>query len=369
VQGTPFPFEGPVPPELLIDRGQELDVLARRAADRVNVRLAAPRRYGKTSLLLAHAQRLRDTEWRTVHVDLSRVADLTDVARRIAAGYAPLDISWVRAHLAALLARVGVSLSAAGPGLTLAARPARTEAETAEAVLMRLLDLPRTLWERDGAPTLVVFDEFQDLLVARSDLDGLLRSRIQYHGDAAAYVFAGSEPSMLRELFDRRERPFFGQADPLALDPLPMDELIVDVAQRFADEQLDAGDALGELVTFAAGHPQRTMLLCYLLSDRLAEGADPTPALASEVIADALRRTQLAHQALWSQLSNTERAVLAAVADGTPPTSRALAAEHKLGRTALGAAAERLSEQGHLIRRPGPPRLVDPLLAEWLRCR
>ena len=29
-QGTPFPFEGPVPPELLIDRGTELDLLARR---------------------------------------------------------------------------------------------------------------------------------------------------------------------------------------------------------------------------------------------------------------------------------------------------------------------------------------------------
>ena len=60
-QGTPFPFEGPVPPDLLIDRGAELDLLARRAADRVNVRLAAPRRYGKTSLLLAHAGRLART--------------------------------------------------------------------------------------------------------------------------------------------------------------------------------------------------------------------------------------------------------------------------------------------------------------------
>jgi SAM-dependent methyltransferase len=46
-------------------------------------------------------------------------------------------------------------------------------------VLYRLLDLPKTLHERDREPTLVVFDEFQDLLVARQDLDGALRSRIQ----------------------------------------------------------------------------------------------------------------------------------------------------------------------------------------------
>ena len=88
----------------------------------------------------------------------------------------------------------------------------------------------------------MVFDEFQDLLVARKDLDGLFRSRIQYHGDAAAYVYAGSEPSMMRELFDTRERPLFGQADPLALGPLPPEETHADLAARYPDEGLDPGE-------------------------------------------------------------------------------------------------------------------------------
>jgi uncharacterized protein len=368
-QGTPFPFEGPVPPELLIDRSSELDLLARRAGDRVSVRLVAPRRYGKTSILLAHAGRLRETEWRTAHVDFSRVADLTDVARRLAAAYAHLDAPWVRAHLSGLLARLGVSLSAVGPAVSLGPRPMTSDSAAAETVLPRLLDLPKTLHDADRTPTLVVFDEFQDLLVARKDLDGLLRSRIQYHGDAAAYVYAGSEPSMMRELFDTRERPLFGQADPLALGPLPIDETLADLAARFAAEQLDPGDALAELVVFAAGHPQRTMMLAYLLADRLATRAPGTPQTAAEVVEDALERTQPAHQALWQQLGRSERVVLAAVADGTQPTSRALAAEHQLARGTLDAAAARLADQGHLIRSPRDSRLVDPLLAEWLRRR
>jgi hypothetical protein len=368
-QGTPFPFEGPVPPELLIDRAAELDLLARRAADRVSVRLVAPRRYGKTSLLLAHAGRLRQTDWRTVHVDLSRVTDLTDVARRLAAAYAHLDTPWVRAHLSGLLARLGVSLSAAGPAVSLGPRPMSSDPAAAESVLPRLLDLPKTLWDADRTPTLVVFDEFQDLLVARKDLDGLLRSRIQYHGDAAAYVYAGSEPSMMRELFDTRERPLFGQADPLALDPLPIDETLADLGARFAGEGLDPGAALGELAVLAAGHPQRTMLLAYLLADRLPTQAPGTPQTAAEVVEDALARTQPSHQALWQQLGRSERVVLAAVADGIPPTSRALAAEHQLARGTLDAAAARLADQGHLIRSPRDSRLVDPLLAEWLRRR
>src|SRR5829696_1938195 len=368
-QGSPFRFEGAVEPDLLIDRGDELATLARRAADRVGVRLAAPRRYGKTSLLVAHAAQLRETGWRTAHVDLGRVSDLTDVARRLAAAYGPLDMSWTRAHMGGLLARLGLSLGTAGASVTIGPRPSSPDAEAAESLLYRLLDLPKSLHERDGVPTLVVLDEFQDLLTARADLDGVLRSRIQYHGDAAAYVYAGSEPSMMRELFDARERPLFGQADPLALGPLPPEETARDLAGRFAAEGLDPGDALGELVAFGAGHPQRTMLLAYLLADRLADGAAGTPALAGEAIEAALERTAPAHQALWGQLSHVERALLAAVADGTAPTSRSLAAEHRLSRSALDAAAARLADQGHVVRRPRDTRLVDPLLAEWLRRR
>jgi hypothetical protein len=174
---------------------------------------------------------------------------------------------------------------------------------------------------------------------------------------------------MMRELFDRQERPLFGQADPLTLDPLPIEETIGDLAARFAGEGLDPGDALGELVTFGAGHPQRSMLLAYLLADRLALGEAATPALATAVIDDALERTQPAHLALWGQLGRTERVLLAAVADGIAPTSRALAAEQGIARGTLEAAANRLADQGHLRRRPRGTTLVDPLLAEWLRRR
>jgi hypothetical protein len=260
-------------------------------------------------------------------------------------------------------------MSAAGPRVSIGPRPPAPDAPTAEAVLHELLDLPKALWERDATPTLVVLDEFQDLLVARRDLDGLLRSHIQYHGDAAAYVYAGSEPSMMRELFDTRERPLFGQADPLHLGPLPVTDALDELAARFEGEGLTGGPALAELVTLAAGHPQRTMLLAYLLAERLQDGAEPTPATAAEVVEQALERTAPAHQALWGQLGRSERVALAAAADGIGPSSRSLAAEHGVARRTLATAAGRLTDQGHLERAGRGVRVVDPLLAEWLRRR
>ena len=305
----------------------------------------------------------------TAHVDLGRVSDLTDVARRIAAGYGSLDVGWMRAHLGGLLARLGLSIGTTGASVTLGPRPASPETDAAEAVLHRLLDLPKTLCERDQVPTLVVFDEFQDLLIAREDLYGVLRSRIQYHGDAAAYVYAGSEPSMMRELFDKRERPLFGQADPLPLGPLPLDDLLAELANRFARENVDPGEALGELAVFAGGHPQRVMLLCYLLAEQLEAGRVGTVETAEFVVQDAIERTQAAHEALWRQLRRSEKVVLAGVADGVPPASAALAAEHQLGRNTLHEAAERLVDQGHLGREGNNMRVIDPLLREWLKRR
>ncbi len=124
---------------------------------------------------------------------------------------------------------------------------------------------------------------------------------------------------MMRELFDRRERPLFGQADPLALGPLPLDDLMTDLVERFAREDLDPGEAVGELAVFAGGHPQRVMLLCYLLAEQLQEGNPGTAETAESVVSSAIDRTRAAHEALWSQLRRSERVVLAGVADGVTP--------------------------------------------------
>ena len=64
------------------------------------------------------------------------------------------------------------------------------------------------------------------------------------------------------------------------------------------------------------------MLLCYLLAEELAAGREGTLETAAVVLADALERTQAAHQALWSQLSRSEKVVLA----GRPMASRPRAA-------------------------------------------
>jgi uncharacterized protein len=378
----PFPFETPIAPDALIDRRAELASLHQAAVERVHVRLAGPRRFGKTSLLLAHAAGLSGTGWRTVHVDLYGVTSLAEVCVRIASSYARLRDGRLRAHLDSLGARLGLSLTPAGPGITLGPRQRVPSHEATQTAAAELLDLPMALFEKDRIPTLVVFDEFQDLLSAGDALDGMVRSHVQYHGDAAVYVYAGSHPSLMRRLFSDRERPLYGQAEPLELGPLPVDEVIVELAERFEELGEDPAGALTPLVTTAAGHPQRTMLLAHLLHRELAARELGTTtltgddvgdgiALADAIIGRALATTNEAHQAVWDGLSSGKKAVLAALADGDSPTGTTTARRFETSRATMQSALRDLGKDGQHITRDasGPWRYVDPLLALWVRRR
>ena len=366
---NPFDYQHPVPAPRLIDRTEELDALQRAASDGVAIRLAAPRRYGKTSLLDAHVGAMREVGHRAVRVDLSQVATIIDVAGRVARAYVSLPTGRERV-VERLLARVGVSIGTGGVSLQVAGQPVAPRVEHARDVLAELLDVPKLLHEADGGLTVVCLDEFQDLLTADDKLDGLVRSVIQHHRSGAAYVYAGSAPSLMRALFAERERPLFGQARPLDLPPLPAEEAVADVLALAAerDVALDPA-AVARVVALAGGHPQRTMLLASILFD-LADRGDDVADPAAVALERALAETRDVHQAVWDGLRRAERSVLTALADGEPPTGQRTAERHRIARASLQAALERLvAQEVHVLVRDGRPVVVDPLLREWLRRR
>src|SRR5436190_497213 len=125
--------------------------------------------------------------------------------------------------------------------------------------LHALLDLPLRLEESGGFRALIVLDEFQDVTKVK-EMDAVLRSHIQFQGEVASFVFAGSEPGMMRELFERQERPLYGQAVPMRLERLADADIAAYVGARFRESGRSAGEAVNPLLASAKGHPQRAML-------------------------------------------------------------------------------------------------------------
>ena len=331
--------------------------------------MAAPRRFGKTSVLDAHVAAMRAVGHRAVRVDLSKVATVGDVAARVAGAFSALPAD-PRRSVRKWMERLSVSAGVPGLQVRLAPSASRPVSDEARVALLELLDVPLRLYEAGGGLTVVCMDEFQDLLVADDALDGLVRSVIQHHGEAAAYVFAGSEPSLMRALFSDHERPFYGQARPLELPRLPVEEARADIEALLSADGLDAGSAVDELMSFTQGHPQRTVLLAHHLYN-LLENPEPPDDLAAAAIDLALDETRDAQQALWDDLGRVERIVLMALADGQAVTGNGVAGEHRVARSTLREALDRLlADERHVQRNEeGTPFLLDPLLAEWLRRR
>lgn len=363
---NPFVFDRPVAPDDLIDRDAEIATVVGNLEDGTNTRLSSPRRYGKTSVLgaaLVEAERLGMAR---VYVDLYGARTVSQVHARIERAY-ERELKGPAARAFAGLKRAfgGSALSTPAGGAQLPAAGPPTER-----ALLDLLDLPLTLHRRTGTRIALAFDEFQDVLSAGRDVDALMRSVIQHHGDAASYVFAGSHPGLMATLFGDRTRPFYGQAAPLVLEPLSDDDLASYIGSRFDATRRDPGRTLDWLLELAQGHPQRAMLLAHLVWAEL----DPGDAADEETWTSALdaaeRFLRDEFVGAWDSLSSVERGVLEAVANGAAGLTTAETLR-RFGLTKGGAppAAARLEQAGILAedrsRSPGY-RLVDPLFSRWV---
>jgi len=360
---NPFVYSRPVDSADLVDRKGEAESLLSLARAGHNSRLSAPRRYGKTSLLRWVLEEAEAGGTPGVYVNFYGILSLEDAAARLERGYESLRgplANWLTGALRTLRPTVAV------PGTGVSISP-ELDTEVARR-LLALLDLPRRVFQRGGERVIVVFDEFQEVLEPRLPLDGLIRSVIEQHTTEASYVFAGSHPGLMAQLFGDRERPFYGQARPVGLDPLPDEDLAEFLGNRFERTDRSIGHALGPLLDVVAGHPQRAMLLAHHLWERTERGghADETTFLDALVEADEELRE--AFDLAWRGLGDGERRALAAVAasEGSPTRAEALAAVD-LPRTTAVEALARLSDDGLLVTDPiGTRRFTDPFFGRWV---
>lgn len=362
---NPFVYSRPVAPVDVLDREPEIRQLLSLAAGGHFVRLYAPRRFGKTSLLrkaLADAERGRELV--PLLVDLYGVLSYADVTIRVERAYAQLR-GPIRRTIESILRTTGLGLSLGAPGISVKLQlEPRTDPLPA---LHALLDLPQRVAERSGKRVLVALDEFQDITKVQ-DFDKLLRSHIQHQGESASYIFSGSEPGMMRELFDVKGRPLYGQAEPLRLGRLPAAEVAAYVEERFARTKRSAEPVLDALLATARGHPQRAMLLAHRLWDELARRQTANEDDWQAALARTRAQVAPEFDALWRGLEANEQRALRAIAlfPEAPYGARALGAVD-LKKSGAHYAVRSLRAKGELEEEDGRAVFVDPLFELWLR--
>ena len=362
---NPFVYSHPLAPEEIIDRDGETAALLKHALGGHYVRLYAPRKYGKTSLL---RRALRDGERQEdlipVLVDLYRVSSLADVTVRFERAYSKQLKGALRAKVEDFLQKTGIGLSLGAYGISAKLQTgARMDPLPA---LHALLDLPLRLEQSGGYRAFIALDEFQDI-ERIPDLDGLIRSHIQLQGEVASYVFAGSEPGMMRQLFETKERPLYGSAVPLHLERLAAQDIAAYVEQRFRETRRSVGEALNPLLDSAQGHPQRAMMLAHRLWEELGVGTTATLDHWRAAHAATLAELEPEFDAQWRGFDTSEQKTMRAlvVGEGSPYRGDVLN-RLELTKDRVRRALPRLLATAEIESDGDGYRVVDPLLAEWI---
>jgi uncharacterized protein len=364
---SPFVYEEPVSPGDLVDRAAELRSLTDRSLDGRNSRLQGSRRFGKTSLLRAALAAARQEGAVTIEVNFLGCVTPADVARRIERAYAAQLDSPLRRWYEGLVRTLQPTIVAAPGGVGVAAQP-----QTTDQGLLDRLALPGRVMDRTGRRCVIAFDEFQEVVRIDPALPGVFRAELEAQGAAAGYIFSGSHPGLMRDLFADRRHAFFAQAAPVSLGPLPADALADHISVRFTEDRRDPGEGLGPLLDVAEGHPQRAMLLAHHLYEQVEPGGTADIEDWTAAHEAARREADGEIEVLWDSCSNIERRVLKTIAHRTVPLAgREAAARFGLPKSgSTQVAVERLVSEGHVVAddqwRTGW-RVVDPFLAAWLR--
>ncbi len=363
---NPFVVKGYRSPEYFCDRERETKALVSALENDRNVTLLAPRRYGKTGLILNAFHRFPE-DWTAVYADVYSTANLREFTQTLAnAVVGSLDTAAEKA-----LAAVGRFFQSVRPTLTQDGTGGVTvsfsvDSRNTEATLKGVFDYIASKDRR----IVVAIDEFQQILTyPEKGTEALLRSHVQFL-ENATFIFAGSRHHLLGEMFTSPRHPFYQSTDILSLDVIPCDRY-----SAFAGAFFRKGNRPFSADAFAALWRRFDGVTWYLqnaLNRIWGEGgglnSDADVAAAVDRLVE--ERALTFHDLLAAQ-SGVGRALLVAIArEGVVPeiTSSAFLRKHGLSapssvRTALPVLMERdlvyRSEAGYIV--------YDYLFADYLR--
>ncbi len=368
---NPFAYGEVVSGRYFYDRTEVCADIVNSVKSRLNLVILGSRRYGKTSLVHAALDVLRNQGYTCVYFDLMRVASLEDFANRYAAvlyresGAFAKGVHALSSLFRSLKPVIGMA-SDGSPEIALRAAPRQMTPENFEEVL----DLPEKLAGK--RKLVVVLDEFQELCAqsSRVNVEKIMRSVIQFH-KRVQYVFLGSKTHILKRMFMSRARPFYNSVKVITVAKPPLDEGMdflrngfrsgrISLSENVAAYLLERSDNIPYYTQAIASEIFQTVAL---RSDRKVAREDVDRAVWS-----MLNKKRDYYEVLFSSFSVSQRNLMKAIA--SEPTGRfteTYCREHALGlNSSANTALKQLVDGGHVDTVNRIHHVSDPIFRLWM---
>ena len=214
---VPFEYGSIAEKDTFIDRVEDRKQLKSFLGGGINVMLVSPRRWGKSSLVKASMEELKqeDRSVRVCHIDAYTVSSEEDFYNKFASAV----IQGVASSIEKRWSDFVRFIQGLTPSITLTSDPlnavevnlsCKPIKESAE----NILNLPEKIATAKGIHIIVCIDEFQNLANLKNwkQMEGTMRSVWQHHHQTT-YCLYGSKRHMMMEIFGNSKNPFyrFGQ--------------------------------------------------------------------------------------------------------------------------------------------------------------
>ena len=368
---NPFKFGKEVSGYQFYDRRDVTRSLSRKLQDgSTNVVLFAPRRYGKTSLVLRVLEQLsKKSDINGLCFDMTRVPTIERFCEEYAnAVYAMFGGHKELVHkLMEYLVHLHPTFSISGQiKIDYGARMSATS-------IAEVLDLPEKLAHDAGnRPVVIAFDEFQEVAELSKDfpLEKIFRSCIQGHKNVR-YVFLGSKTHLMKRMFGDATRPFYNSALPLPLAKPPEDESIDFITSRFCDAGLSISSESAEHIVSASENiPYYLQAIASLTFERTTDAnrKEVRPADISGAVGDFVAINSELYEERLNGLSDTKRFILEAIArEPVAKFDEDYRRRHRLPvSSTLHTALLELIDAGLIDRTPEQVRFADPFFAIFI---
>lgn len=359
----------PVTGRDLIGREKEVALVSELLQQGQSVVLIAPRRFGKTSIVLEVLRRLKNQGHFTAYVDIFAVPGIRHLSEQITSSVLAnkkLEKTFrdIRKNIGQVVKNV--ELKQVVEDFEFILKYTSPDSDEWE-LLSESIDFIDNFTGKYRKDIFCGLDEFGDI----DKLDGdnivkLFRSKIQVQQNSA-YIFSGSSESMMDSLFARKNAPFYRLARIIELGYIHKDAFRKYLENAFRRTGIKAGPGvIDEILEFTKGHPYYTQLILQHIYVTQTLSAKPLSFNMKTILEELLVAEKNYLEKLWEEISarKEHRMVTMKIAEGAGSVYAEL--DHKSINVARTLKALRGS--GYVLKsEKGRYELADPLFRHWIR--
>ncbi|MFN5417882.1 MAG: AAA family ATPase [Flavobacteriia bacterium] len=329
---NPFILKEYISPEYFCNRKKECEMLIKNAQNGVNTTLISIRRLGKTGLLHHTLYKFEEKKLGFgIYTDMYETENLKDftnnIANAVLKAFPEKHPLWKKTFqfIKQLRPIISIDQLTGSPEVTLDFTQPKQFESSLSAILTYLDQLEE--------PIILAIDEFQQITqYPEKNMEAILRTQIQKLKNVQ-FIFSGSSPHILAEMFHSSKRPFFSSTQTIELKFIEREDYFAFIKYHFEKNNKHIDDSIIEFILdFSKTHTFYTQML----SNRIYMNSSKKVTLAQAQISayELLQLNEIVFFQYRKMLTQNQWQLLKAIAKEDKmfqPNSAKMIQKHHLG--------------------------------------